>query len=188
MGVVVSSMFLTQRPLYKRRFHDPVETNCFIHEPFQFYTFKELEKKASDMAFFPKHISFLLALLLFLHISVKYEAYKEVHLTIMNDLEAGQDVDIQRWSYDNTLHEKTVAKGGVYAFNFSPDIFGRTKFDCSVKMPSPPANETHYFVPYKQDRDRKKCAICNWKITRKQACMINYANNGAYDICYGWEP
>jgi hypothetical protein len=100
---------------------------------------------------------------------------------IYNELAPTQDAFVNCHSEDN-LGNQTIKPHALFQFQFRPDIWGTTYYNCSFVWTA----NTRSFMIYGYRRDHKRCRkYCYWQFTNNQICLYNIAST-RYDQCTNW--
>lgn len=136
------------------------------------------------MASFARNVLLLSLLAFFL---TTCDANARVRVLITNEISEYQGrpnvtIALHCRSRDHDLGSRQVPYLSNYEFSFRPSIWGKTRYECSLKW----EGECHRFVAYNQKKDKDKCRVCLWKIKPEAACMYNYASK-VYDCPEWWD-
>ncbi|KAL6973485.1 hypothetical protein U1Q18_027672 [Sarracenia purpurea var. burkii] len=108
---------------------------------------------------------------------------EEVHVSIKNRLGEGKTMSIHCQSKDNDLGNHTVADGGKFGWDFSPNIWGTTLFYCDLAWDR--VGEYH-FDAYNFGRDSGRCkSQCLWLVAREGVYGLNGETN-LWEFMYNW--
>ncbi|KAI4357607.1 hypothetical protein L6164_001545 [Bauhinia variegata] len=140
---------------------------------------------------FPKHVFFLITLLLLIDVTRSSKAtesqrdtfFKKIKVDIFNDLEGGSILTLHCKSKDDDLGFHTLQSGQSYQFTFRPRfIFGDTLFFCGFAWPDDPS--LHYFVVYHERYN--DCIYCPWRVHKQNICGPRdpVPNDDPYIGCY----
>ena len=107
---------------------------------------------------------------------------KRATVTINNALGGTTQLEADCKSGDDNLGKHNINTNANYSFSFRPATFKTTEFVCNFSW-----DLTDYqgFLIYDQNRDRKICRKCAWKIKKDGPCEYSYKTEN-YDICHSW--
>jgi hypothetical protein len=96
---------------------------------------------------------------------------------IRNDLTT--DLTLGCHSSDDNLGDHTLKTNGTFEFNFRPNFFCSTKFECYFTWINNGISTRHdHFLIYKCKRDGSRChSICLWGINATQATQYGPEDN-----------
>lgn len=139
------------------------------------------------MASFARNVQLLSLLLALIFLTTCDANSARVHVLITNEISEyhgrpNVTITLHCRSRDGDLGLHQVPYLSNYEFSFKPSIWGRSRYECSVKWDG----ECHRFVAYNQKKDKDKCRVCLWKIKPEAACRYNYAKK-SYDCPPWWD-
>lgn len=103
--------------------------------------------------------------------------YKKEHVSIINKLGKGINLNVHCKSKNNDLGLQHIPYQGNYTFYFKPNFWSTTLFFCHFNW----KNQFHWFDIYTTDRDYQRCRACFWYVRKNNICL--FEENG---YCYKW--
>ncbi|KAL7003702.1 hypothetical protein U1Q18_004851 [Sarracenia purpurea var. burkii] len=102
---------------------------------------------------------------------------------IINSLGEGIPLGIHCWSSEDDLGNHTLQFNEFYEWNFQPNIWGTTKFQCDFQSSAGSGN----YLIYRYDRDVHLCDTkCYWYIKAQDGpCLQSYKPDKQF--CSPWD-
>ena len=115
-----------------------------------------------------------------------------VKVSITNNLEGNEDLNIHCKSKDDDLGQHLLHINQTFDWGFKPKFFGNTLFFCSFQWEKNPLLS---FDAYDERRDLGYCEDCHWYIHKDAPCRYQRRNpQGSRDPpppivrrCYNWK-